>query len=162
MSLWSADGATLFVGDPSPVFASARRAAAQSIASGVSVAVDLDTSDFAIGHSTSVPTVNLTSNTIVPSVSGYYRISARGGIDTAGGGKVGETLIGIRVAASSIAETRGSITATAGVYSSFVSAIAYVTAGSAIDFVMYQATGGSLNTATSAQYQPCIQVELMR
>ena len=163
MSLFSSDGQTLFVGQPSPVIACASRAAAQSIANASPTVVQFDTQEFAFGHSTNVPVVSTSSYRVTVPTAGYYRLSASGGIDLVGGGVAGEALLSILVNGSAVATNRHAITSSLGASdSSYIARIVSLSASDYVQLLIYQSTGGARNTNTEADYRPRLIVELMR
>ncbi len=162
MSLFSSDGQTLFVGQPSPVFASARRAASQSIASGSPVQVQLDTSIAAIGHSTAAPVVSTSAYSITATVAGYYRLSASALFTAPASPSVGAYAnVTIRVAGTPTVQATAPLVGSS--YALPVAyGVAYLAAGTAVTLYVTQTSGSSIATNTSIENAPTLTVELMR
>lgn len=162
MSLLSADGKTLFIGRPSPVVASVYRAAAQAIASGAVTQVQIDTSGFAVGHSTNAPVVSLSAYKITAATAGYYRVNASAVLVSPAAPAAGSFFVlSIRLNGTEIRSSISALVANA-YHGNAIETVTYMAAGDSVDMSIYQASGSSINTRTAANERAQIQVELLR
>jgi len=161
VSLFSSDGQTLFVGQPSPVLASMYRSAAQNIASGGPVQIQFDTSQYQVGHSTAVPAASTSSYSVTPQVSGYYRITASATLLCTAAPASAYVTVLVRVAGSPVGQAVNPC-----VVNQFVgpccSLVAYVASGQSITAYIDQLSGAVLTTMTDVANRPKLFVELLR
>ena len=160
MSLFSSDGQTLFVGQPSPVIASMYRSAAQNIGSGGPVQIQFDTSQYQVGHSTAVPAASTSSYSVTPQVSGYYRITASASLLCTAAPANAFVAVLIRVAGSTVGQSLNPCGVNQYV-GPCCSLVAYVGSGQAITAYIDQASGAVLTTMTDVANRPKLFVELL-
>lgn len=159
--VFTADGSELQ--SVSPIVASAYRSgAAQSIANNTLTVVDLDSSAYSVGHSTSALTVDLTNNRIVATVAGYYRITCGLVLGFPGAPAAGSAMsMSACVNGTEIRSLGCPLVANAS-GGGTVTVTAYMSVGDYADMRVYQNSGGAINTLTGANTRPTIQVELVR
>lgn len=160
MSLFSSDGQTLFVGQPSPVLASMYRSAAQNIASGGPVQIQFDTSQYQVGHSTAAPAVSTSAYSITPQISGYYRITASASLLCTAAPANAFVAVLIRVAGTNVGQSVNPCSVNQYV-GPCCSLVAYVGSGQPITSYIDQASGAVLATMTDVANRPKLFVELL-